>query len=466
MQGTILNIAALTDTGRVREINEDSFILCPDLLTGNWITEKVFLSQQKISKKGAILVVADGMGGMNAGEIASSIAIKAIQEYFSKTTELSIISAEEIKNHLISSVYKAHDEIVLNAKQNTGHKGMGTTIAIAWIFGNQVYVCWSGDSRIYIFCQNTGIKRLSKDHSYVQELVNKGKITEEQAFCHPESNIITQCLGDDTHRPDPGFTSFYLNSGDRILLCSDGLCGLLNDASIEQILKTENGTELCCGQLLAAANSAGGHDNITAILCDITETDVASDKNFNTKILSEKLPPKKNKRKILFFLFLTIVISLAIIFQNYIFKSSLKNIADTNKASDTSQIPESRQTLGNKINSDSLPINNDNTGNLTDEILKKIIIRLKQIDSIGGNLISDSTQQKCRIEFSAKLANLEKLMISMKSNSYKNINLTIKKLLDLKTLYPKDKKGNINLSFESAEKLYDELALTMKNDSI
>lgn len=464
MSATKINIAALTDTGRVREMNEDSFILCPDLLTEKWIQEKIFLSQQKISEKGAILVVADGMGGMNAGEVASSIAIKAIQEYFSKTTGLSISSVEEIKNHLISSVYKAHDEIANDAKRNDDHKGMGTTIAIAWILGNQVFVTWSGDSRVYIFCRNTGLKRLSNDHSHVQELVDKGKITEEQAFCHPESNIITQCLGDDSHRPDPGFNSFYLNNGDRILLCSDGLCGLLNDASIEQILKTECDAEVCSKKLIAAANAAGGHDNITAILCDITETDVASDKNFDIKIHLKKLPPKKNKRKILFLFFLVIVISLVIIFQNNIFKSSQKNISDTNKVTYTSQIPESLQTLGNKINSDSIPSNNEGKGNSTDEILKKIIIRLKQIDSIAENVTSDTLQQKCTKEFSAHLSKLQNLTNSKNNDNYKNIVLLIEKMLALKKLYPKDKKGNIDINFETAQKLYNQITFPNMNE--
>jgi PPM family protein phosphatase len=465
MSGTVINIAALTDTGRVRQSNEDNFILCPDLLTENWISEKTLVSQQKISEKGSILVVADGMGGMNAGEVASLIAIKAIQNYFSNIARLNISFSEDIKFHLIHSVIKAHDEIVSDAKQNPEHKGMGTTIVIAWIFGNQVFVCWSGDSRVYIYCPSSGLKRLSVDHSLVQELVDKGKITEEQAFFHPESNIITQCLGDDSHRPDPGFASFYLTSDDRILLCSDGLCGFLNDDSIEQILKKESGTESCCDQLVAVANDAGGHDNITVILCDVHETDAAADKNFNTIIQSKKSPSKKNKIKILLLFFLVVIISLVIIFKNKIFRNSQKNIADTVKVKDTSKVSESLQKPGNKINSDSSPINN-NVGDSKDEILKKIIIRLKQIDSIGSNILSDSSQQKCRIEFSSQLSNLENLTDSRNSPNYKNIRTILNKILVLRSMYPQDKKGNINSQFESIQKLFEQLKSSTTNDSL
>ena len=170
-----------------------------------------------------------------------------------------------------------------------------------------------GDSRCYVFNGNSGFCRLSKDHSYVQDLVDQGKLDPENAFDHPYSNIITRCLGDPTNRSNPDFRSYNLKDGDTLLLCSDGLCGLCHDEEIMQIIE-ENQDDLmtCKDRLIEAALEAGGYDNITIVLCHIMLQDTEPKAKLNNTVFS-----KPNHHKIRKILLLLLVLALAAGFYLY-----------------------------------------------------------------------------------------------------------------------------------------------------
>lgn len=268
MEDLKIRIAATTDVGLIRTNNEDNFTVCPDLSAPDWANPQ---NDEAIDLGGygALLVVADGMGGANAGEVASAIAIETVKQQFSNAKLVDIVEAEEsILKFITSTIKKADLNIVEAAKDNAERAGMGTTIVMAWIIGTKAYIGWCGDSRCYVLNPKYGFTRLSKDHSYVQELVDAGQLTEDQAFDHPMSNVITRCLGDAEHRAKPDTHVYDMRKGDIIMLCSDGLCGLCRDNEIMEVVteQADNSLPVMRDALIAAALRAGGHDNVTVAL--------------------------------------------------------------------------------------------------------------------------------------------------------------------------------------------------------
>jgi protein phosphatase len=263
---TQLRLTAKTDVGRVREHNEDNYVVCPDVFKKEWFFSDAIIEPEE----GTLLVIADGMGGLNAGEVASAIAIETIQNYFNQENRKKIESHEQVKEALNECINIAQTNMLSHAKEHPETSGMGTTIVIAFIKDNILHTAWVGDSRCYVIRKNTELYYATNDHSYVQELVNAKKITMEQAFYHPESNIITRSLGDNSNKtPKPDFCAYPIQSGDKILLCSDGLNGMLQDDAILKILHDTTNINEASNNLINAANEAGGHDNITLILSDI-----------------------------------------------------------------------------------------------------------------------------------------------------------------------------------------------------
>jgi len=267
-----LRIAAKTDVGLERSNNEDNLQVAANLDDGlmRWVNNEVC----QLGRRGTLLVVADGMGGMNAGEVASEIAINAVRELFTpeKITDEVVKSRFTIEKYMNSAIVTADKRIKEFAKDNPESRGMGTTIVIGWLFDGMLYVSWCGDSRAYIYNANTGLFQISKDHSYVQDLVDQGKISKEDAFDFPDSNIITRSLSDATPKakPDSLLMPQPLCNGDIILLCSDGLSGMIRDVEIEQVIRhNEDNMTACVDQLIKAALDAGGADNCTVVLCQI-----------------------------------------------------------------------------------------------------------------------------------------------------------------------------------------------------
>lgn len=268
-----ISISALVDIGKQRTNNEDAFIFCPDLSHPNWDQVETS-SYTPIGRLGSLIVVADGMGGPNAGEVASSIAIDAIRHSFSDINLEEIIQKGDIKGFLQEVIGNAHNAIIDRVQEEPDTIGMGTTLVLCWVFDSIAYIAWCGDSRCYVYNPEKGLTALTKDHSYVQTLIDRGEMSEKDAFYHPDNNIITKGLGDIDCDPTPDVVTYSIKHSDILLLCSDGLCGLCRKKAIEKILDQHyDNITLSKEKLLNAALQAGGDDNICIALASILSDD-------------------------------------------------------------------------------------------------------------------------------------------------------------------------------------------------
>lgn len=218
--------------------------------------------------RGVLLVVCDGMGGMKAGEVASALAVATIEEWFD-SKRLTPQAISDPLNYLKLSIVGADANIKNYSKMHPETEGMGSTVVLTWLLGEKAYVAWCGDSRAYRYNSQLGLERLSHDHSLVQSWVDAGQITEEQAFEHPQSNIITRSLGDPKGEAMPDAAEYAIYNNDIFLLCSDGLCGTLRDKEIEGILSENKDLSQCCEQLWQADKAAGWHDNVTTAMAQV-----------------------------------------------------------------------------------------------------------------------------------------------------------------------------------------------------
>jgi len=236
--------AEKSDVGKVRKINEDSF--------GNLKT-----------KNGHYFFVCDGMGGHEYGEVASSMAVELIKKNITKYE--NVIS--EINKLLELVLDSANKEINDYSVRNSKIKGMGTTCVLVYITRNKAYYANVGDSRLYLISNNI-VSQLTKDQSFVQELVNQNLITQDEAENHPRKNEILQALGLTAKIvPDISPAPVELSNGDFLLLCSDGLSNFVNESLMLSLIKPgEPGYS--CNELISAANNAGGRDNITVQLIE------------------------------------------------------------------------------------------------------------------------------------------------------------------------------------------------------
>jgi serine/threonine protein phosphatase PrpC len=247
MQSIKIEYTTLTDVGLVREANEDS---CGSIQGVN----------------GQIFTVCDGMGGHVGGATASNIAVKTLLEFITTATIENPSIA--INNAIIS----ANQRILETVKQRPELKGMGTTATVLTVQPSGVYIGHVGDSRIYIFT-NSKLHRLTRDHSFVQTLIDSGAITPEEAELHPRKNELTSAMGVlDVIQPTVLRKPIEPKPGDIFMLCSDGLCGLVSDVAMERILQTSANLDHTAQQLIAAAKSAGGYDNITLQLIKVIES--------------------------------------------------------------------------------------------------------------------------------------------------------------------------------------------------
>ena len=266
---------SITDVGSVRNHNEDAFLVInKDLDLVDFNLSESF----EIDHKGFFVVVTDGMGGAEAGEVASELAIISLKEQFNNLINWPN-HEKAVRESLINFGLSAHFKIVNHALDNPKTEGMGTTLAMAVFIHNKVHIAWCGDSRIYRFNQNLPpnqrffesqqLRICSHDHSIVWEEVKKRRMTAEEARVHPQSNIILQSLGNPDSLPEIEVATFDLLEGDKWLVCSDGLNGMIPDAEIERILRQEDSLEVISNQLINSAKAAGGYDNITSIIVKI-----------------------------------------------------------------------------------------------------------------------------------------------------------------------------------------------------
>lgn len=301
MQG--IKIFAGTNVG-LRDNNEDNFTVCSDLQSGSWTIPTDHQQVLSLGNMGCLLLVADGMGGQNAGEVASAIAVQTVEALFSLEALSSICLDDDnqVRQYLLNGIEKADARIKAHAHDHAETSGMGSTLVMAWILKGVAHVAWIGDSRAYAVMPSKGIARLTKDHSFVQGLVDKGQITEEEAMTHPNSNIITRSLGDMSQRARGDVVSYSLHNCEVILLCSDGLCGVCSDAVIGGIVEDYVADlQQCKEQLTNAALRAGGSDNITIALAQYFDdgqatSDVQSAVAYKPLNVSEKT--KKHHQRV------------------------------------------------------------------------------------------------------------------------------------------------------------------------
>lgn len=237
---TQLMWGARSDVGCVRPHNEDSYLV-----------------------QSPLFCVCDGMGGHAAGEVASSIAVETI----AKTAPQSADAAR-----LAAAVEAANAAVIEAALNGLGKPGMGCTATCAYIENDTIAIAHVGDSRAYLLHEGTLI-RVTRDHSYVEELVDAGEITADEARVHPNRSVITRALGSDPAMYADHFT-LHIEEGDRLILCSDGLSSMIPDSDIENIATQSSTAQICVDNLVDAALVAGGHDNVTVVVVDLVDDGV------------------------------------------------------------------------------------------------------------------------------------------------------------------------------------------------
>ncbi len=317
MSLTQFRITAGTDVGNVRTNNEDNFIINEDLTRPDWFIPQDTSVVLNLSDDGCVLAVADGMGGLNAGEVASAIAVEQIKQQFLDADLKKISSSEKnIKNFMFDIVTCADAAIKQKVKDDSSTAGMGTTIIFVWIIEDRAFLTWCGDSRGYIFNKETGLRRISNDHSFVQELVDAGKLDADLAFEHPNSNIVTRCLGDFSEKARPEFRSYTLQKGDYLLLCSDGLCGICRDEEIAQTMFEHSyDIEQCKQHLIKSALNAGGYDNVTIALFEVVDIINDNTGNVNGEFSRKTLDCnyKSENKKMMYKVYAAIILLILVI---------------------------------------------------------------------------------------------------------------------------------------------------------
>ena len=260
-QGRILlNVFGRTDVGQIREHNEDNFVVADLTRASRPLTEP--RGEQVVGPRGTLLGVCDGMGGAAAGEVASRLAVDIIYE--------KLVSGDPPGDHddlarrLVTAVEEAGVRIFTEARADRTRRGMGTTATIAALIDDRLFVAQVGDSRGYVLRRGEFVQ-ITRDQSLVNQLIEAGQLTEEEAETFEHNNIILQALGTaDTVQVD--LTYADLRRGDTLVLCSDGLSGMVRAEEIRDVLLELEDPEQACMALTERANLAGGHDNITVIV--------------------------------------------------------------------------------------------------------------------------------------------------------------------------------------------------------
>lgn len=258
--------------------NEDNFFV-DNNLGNSHVGGENFDRDILMSPLGCVMAVADGMGGQNAGEVAAEIAIDTVSEYFApeRLSEAVAATPETRAAYLREIIVEADRRVKEGQDGHPDRSGMGSTLIISWISGDSLTVGWIGDSRTYLFNPVYGLKPVSHDHTYVQELADKGIITYEDTFGHPQGNIVTRSLGDPDTDPLPDTAQEPLHRGDIVLMCSDGLSGVVPDTptenyegSIDAILAADyNDLTAARTDLMKAAENNNWYDNLTVLLCRV-----------------------------------------------------------------------------------------------------------------------------------------------------------------------------------------------------
>lgn len=245
--------------GRQREHNEDAlFLISADL------------SQDETSLHFGLYIVADGMGGHQYGELASGVAVRYMANHIQGELFLKWQEAEGLPDAAALDEIMSAGVLIANQAIKTEIEGGGTTLTAMLLMGEQIHVAQVGDSRAYAVALDGTLKALTHDNSFIQQLLDDGAITQEEAAIHPQRNVLTLALGQ-LEPLEPQISKYPLPSEGHLLLCSDGLWGVVAEEQIGQIILAAINPQQACQELIEAANRAGGPDNITAIVVRILE---------------------------------------------------------------------------------------------------------------------------------------------------------------------------------------------------
>lgn len=243
-----MNALGKSVTGLVRKNNEDTIYISPSHSPLN------------------LYIVADGMGGHKAGEIASGYSVEIFTDFIKSRTEEEI-NADNLLDTIVEGIQLCNTKLYEKSKESESFEGMGTTFTCAAVEKDTLYIAHVGDSRAYM-CRKGELKQLTRDHSFVMEMVKQGKLTLEEAHNHPNRNVITRAVGSEkTILVDTVIEK--LEPEDKILLCSDGLTNMVSDTQIAEILNKNEDLETETEKLIDTANNMGGIDNISAIIIDM-----------------------------------------------------------------------------------------------------------------------------------------------------------------------------------------------------
>ena len=245
-----MRVYSATDVGQKRKMNQDY----------------VFVSENPVGNLPNLFVVADGMGGHNAGDYASSHAVQTLVDEIRRDADFNPI---KVIRHAIET---ANTEILERSRREEHLRGMGTTIVVCTVVGHYAYVANVGDSRLYVI--QDGIHQVTKDHSLVQEMVRLGQMDPQSAKNHPDKNIITRAVGV-SEKVKIDIFERQLRAGEYIILCSDGLTNMVEDSVILQILHGAGSLSDKAERLIELANKNGGKDNITVIIIEPNSDEVA-----------------------------------------------------------------------------------------------------------------------------------------------------------------------------------------------
>ena len=234
---------AKTDIGAMRKTNQDY----------------IFCSMKPVGSLPNLFIVAEGMGGHKAGDLASRYTVEEF---------LNVVEASESENPISiieEAVRKSNIALINKSKESIDYEGMGTTLVVATFIRNSLYIANVGDSRLY--CINNDIQQITRDHSLVEEMINLGELDRKNARTHENKNIITRAVGVDSEVVADFFEVDY-SKDDIILMCSDGLSNMIDDEDIKRIINESTDLEAACNMLIETANANGGRDNISVILID------------------------------------------------------------------------------------------------------------------------------------------------------------------------------------------------------
>jgi protein phosphatase len=272
----------LTDTGKVREVNEDQFLIAD--LNRSMLIHQTSLSHEDHTRlfggsQGKLLLVADGMGGHAGGRRASALAVETLTSYALNTMpwffRLSQASDADLEEELRAALEQCQKRIEDVASIDPQRARMGTTLTMAYLLWPRLYVVHAGDSRCYLH-RGGRLEQITRDHTMAQRLVDQGVLQPDEAEGSRWSHVLYNCIGGGTHELNPDVYKATLNVGDSLLLCSDGLSKVVPDEQVRDLLGKKAGAEETCRRLVAQANDLGGPDNITVVVAHFLDAEQAA----------------------------------------------------------------------------------------------------------------------------------------------------------------------------------------------